>query len=347
MNYRTMSRTARFAAFVSASVAAVGATLGFYEMTDDWLIAGLFGVGVAAILGLGWHMVITGAEHARRTMNRVFLVALGLVLFGVAIATSGWSLVTAVGGKSAITAYQVEQLRVAEDALTEAHNRLDEQHALVNHVLQTATATGMLAEEEGRTGEGPLFRSYLRTEENLRGKASAMAGQLVQGDAYYSVGLEWVAKANEALATDEEFRAAMSEIARHTTLLNGIDVTQDVLTVGMVGLNDQGLAELTPLTAELYEAAGAIDTATVDVPAYTAITRSEAVAAAGDKVLPAWIAAIGIDLAPLLFMLMVMFMANEPLIRQQADPKPLRDRMPRMPQRRSPQEIIAQEERVG
>ena len=322
MNFTTTVKMARFAAIIAASVAAVGATMGFYEMTENIVISGLFGVGIASLLGIGWHLTISAAENTRRNTNRIALVAVGVMLVSVAIATSGWSLVTAIGGKQALASYQQSVLQDHEIALAASYSRVNAQADLVDYVSQHATATGLLADEEGTSGKGPLYRSLMRTKDNLNGAAGSMNATIEAGESYYLIGLSNLEAGADNMGDDVLFRENMAAVQSSIASLNSIDVTGDVLSMGMVGLNDKGLPELSNLTADLRTAAEGAESEAVAIPHFNNVNRSEAVML--NPPIGAWIAAIAIDAAPFIFLLLVLLLANEPLLRDMANPKPIK-----------------------
>lgn len=306
---------AHIAATIAAGVVAFGAAIGFFDMTDSWPLAVLGGVGIASILGLGWWNLITAASKTRRAGAQAGVVTLGVVLVAIALGTSGWALATAIGGKQALSAYQVRALSEHETALTEAHSRALAQNDLVDTVRQNATATRLLGREEARTGEGPLFRSYERTASNLDTAAADMESKVSGAAAIYEDGRAAVAQANESLGNAEGFRMALADIAMAIRDLNAIDVSDDILSIGMVGLNDKGLPELSGLTQDLRNAAESSETEPVEVPSYVSATRAEATLS--ERPAGAWIAAAAIDTAPLLMLLMVILLGREPLLREE------------------------------
>ena len=335
MNYfQFIVRVAHWGATVAALIVAAGATIGFHDMTGSWPIALLGGIGIASILALGWYILISMGSRVRRTSAKALTITLGVFLVVAALGTSGWALATAIGGKQALANYQTRALTEHELALADAMSRVNGQLELVDSVSQTAAATRLLAAEEGRSGEGPLYRSYMRTQENLEGAAELMNVKILEGQDLYQRGIIALDVANQNLGNAEDFRLAIGEVQKVITLLNGIDVSGDITSIGMVGLNDRGLPELSTLTANLQSIAADADTKLVDVPRFVPATRSEATMS--ERPLGAWIAAIAIDTAPLILLLLVMVAVNEPLLREARKTK----------HRTSDDEIRAQEDIV-
>lgn len=320
MNYfNAIVRVAHFGATVAAIVVAFGATIGFHDMTGSWPLAVLGGAGIASLLGLGWYTLITLGSRARRIAAKALTISLGILLVTVALGTSGWALATAIGGKQALADYQSRALAEHETALADAYARVNGQLDLVDVVSQHAAATRILSEEEGRTGQGPLYRSYQRTAENLDNAAEGMRGQIDAADKHYASGIQALDTAMFALGDGEVFRAAMVDVEAAITALNAVDVSGDILSVGMVGLNDRGLPELDTLTQSLRDAGETGAQEPVEVPRYVAMSRSEATLS--ERPVGAWIAAASIDVAPLVLLLIVMLAASEPLLREDRKPK--------------------------
>ncbi|MEP1425858.1 MAG: hypothetical protein ABJX32_04725 [Tateyamaria sp.] len=308
------TRLAHAAATIAALVAAVGASVGFYHMTYEVWLAALGGIGIASILGIGWWVLITAGARARRIGAQAQTIVLGALLVAIALGTSGWALATAIGGKQALADYQMRALVAYEAALIEAKGNVDAQADLVDTVRQHASATGLLGREEARTGEGPLFRSYVRTEQNLSNAADVMSQKLAQADGVYTAGQNSIAEANRNLGDAEAFRLSISAVGNAIRNLNDIDVRSDVLGIGMVGLNDRGLPELSNLTSDLRRASETAKFKPVEVPPYTSVSRAQATLS--ERPAGAWIVAFSIDTAPLIMLLMIMALIREPLLRE-------------------------------
>lgn len=311
--FNTITLAAHIGASVAALVVAFGASIGFYDMTGSMPIAVLGGVGIASILAIGWYTLITLGSRARRGAAKGAVVALGAVLVLAALGTSGWALATAIGGKQALAAYQSRSLAEHEIALAAAMSRVNAQIDFVDIVSQHAVATGLLGDEEGRSGRGPLFRSYERTQESLNNAAQGMTVKLEDGETIYRFGIADLDKASAALGTPV-FRLHMTNVESAIAELNAIDVSDDVKNIGMVGLNDKGLPELDGLTSSLRSASDIAVGAPVAIPRYVPMTRSDAVLS--ERPAGAWIAAFAIDFAPLILLLIVMIAAGEPLLRE-------------------------------
>ncbi len=314
-HYNMITTVGHVGATVAAVVVAFGATIGFHDMTGQWALAALGGVGIASILGLGWLSLITIGSRARRPQGRVLTLVVGVVLVAVALGTSGWALATAIGGKAALASYQMRSLTEHEIALTDAMARVTGQEELVDAVKQHSAATIALAKEEGRSGQGPNFRSYQRTAENLTNASDVMAKTLSEGEGHYLNGLDALEKANKSLGNAETFRLALSDVQSSIVSLNAIDISNDVLSIGMVGLNDRGVPELDTMTSSLRDIAEGSTVDPVTVPRFIGKSRSDATMS--EFPVGAWIAAISIDMAPLILLIIVMFAAGEPLLREE------------------------------
>ena len=321
--YEKLSITARLLSLICACVAGGGAFIGFTDMTGNPIIAGLIGGGVALILGFGWHFTLHAAEHSRRGLKPISTLAVaGVLLVCIALATSGWSLATALGGRSALAHAQAAALSAHASALTEAKDHVDGQSVLINKVRQAAAASHLLGGDEGRSGQGPRFRSYLRTEANLITLADNMQSDLTSKAApYVKQGEDALAAGRAALGTDAPFAAAMADAEAAVGSLSAIDISRTVLDAGLVTVNDKGLPQLDPITKALYTAADAAKPTPVVLESYVPMTRSQATSQFADTIIPAWVAAVGIDVAPFLLLILMLVLAGEPLLRAEVEPK--------------------------
>lgn len=320
-HFHNLATVSRITALICAGIAGIGAAIGFSDMTANLPLSVLLGGGVAIVLAFGWHTLLSAAEHSRRTLTRVGLVTAGVLLVCVALATSGWSLATAIGGRTALSQAQATALADHAAALDAAKARVDAQEALINTVKQSAVATQMLGAEEGTSGEGPLFRSYQRTSENLDILATSMTDDLGKAAAAVQAGTEALTAGRAALGNDDAFSRAMADAEAATAALLAIDISRRVLSVGMVGLNDAKQPQLEPITAALYKAAAGSVPAAVEVPVYAPMTRAQATFERAGSVLPAWIAAIGVDVTPLILLCLLLLLSHEPLLREVSAPK--------------------------
>ena len=321
--YNLIVRLAHIAATVAALVVAVGASVGFHDMTGSYWLAILGGVGIASILGLGWYALITAGSRARRGLARLAVFSIGTLLVAVALGTSGWALATAIGGKSAMTVHDAEQVRIHEDALNAAYARVAGQKPVLDAMVTASTAyEGYAAAETAgdlgnASGCGPRCRTYQRAGQAIQSEADNLRGELDAAKAAQDAGLELLALARQ---TDDP-APLLAEVASTVALLNAVDLDAgnvgilnfSATATGLEGVSNEGLTQaIIDADVELPPA--------VEVPDYQAITKSEAVLVYWRRVIGAWIAAVAIDIAPLVMLLIVMVLPAEPLLRE-AKPK--------------------------
>jgi len=313
-HFTTLVNIAHIGATVAALIIAIGASLGFYHMTGSLWTAVLAGVGIASLLGFGWWGLISLGSRARRLTVRILTVVLGITLVFVALGTSGWAIATAIGGKTALTDYQLENLSAYEEALAEAGGRIDRQHQAIRQVRIAEAGMRLLRDEEGLTGQGPNYRTFTRAQARLIDLANAMEDVLDESELRLKDGEAALERASTLLGTEEPFRLALAEVEGVVRAINTVDVSVQLNEVGVVTRDSDGLPKLTGLYQDLDREVGSLDFAPVEVPKYAPKTRSEAVLSGGAP--GAWIAAVAIDAAPLLFLFMVMLASYEPLMRE-------------------------------
>ena len=337
MNYQAITAMAGTAAVIAAGTVSIGATLGFHEMTGSWLTAGLMGTTIAVLLGIGWHIAIRAAANTRRFGNRVGLLAIGMFFVAIAVATSGWSLATAIGGQTAVEQHQKAAVAEYERALNRALVRVDDQRALVEAVsvarsVYSGRVDAEVAGDNGAPGCGPQCRRLQAVAANLTEFQSGIEREIEGGVAAYDAGGAALALARQQVGTPQ-FGDALAGVESAIVLMNGVNVTNGVSRVGMTtgGGND-------PMTAQIVAASESLNSEPAPLPRYVPMNRAEATLAYATDVAGAWIAALAIDSAPFIFLLLVMMLHSEPLIRQQ----------PEMRKRRVPtdDEIRTKEENV-
>jgi hypothetical protein len=290
MNFAVLSTTARAASVVASCVAGYGAAHGVHMMNPDggWITPVVIGGGVAALLAVGWHLTLVGAEHARRTAGIAAVALAAVSCAGIAVSTSAWSLATQIGGRQAIAAHQNASLEAYETALTavEASALRSSSTATSGIDAQIAALTTQIdAEVSGDAGNGagcgPVCRDLMRERAELESQRSGADNSA-----------PLAAIGADARAIMGEARAAVAR--------------SDDAAV---------MTSLTALRSRIAEVAR-VSPDGVAVPApFRPMGPGEAIAAYAGQVAGAWAFAIGIDLMPLLFVLLVAFLAYEPNLR--------------------------------
>jgi hypothetical protein len=321
MNYNTVTKLSGFAAIIAAATVSIGATMGFHELTGSWLTAGLIGVTIAVLLGIGWHVLIRSAAHTRRTGNRVGLIGIGAIFVCIALATSGWSLATSIGGKTALEQHQKAALAQYENGLAKALARVNGQRSLVEAVavarsVYSGRVAAEIAGDNGAAGCGPQCRQLQAASANLTQYQRGVEAQIESASEHWTEGSTALSIARSDIGT-ANFEGGLAGVEKAMTMMNSINVTDGVSRVGMVSGNAND-----PLTQNIVTVAKELDVAPVAVPTYTPISKAEATLAYSSAVIGAWIAAVAIDAAPFIFLILVLMLFNEPLIRDQANPKP-------------------------
>ena len=316
-HYENLVRTAHIAALVAAGVAAFGASIGFWHLTGNWIIAAITGVGIASILAFGWHALITAASRARRMATRATVTALGVLLVGVAIASSGWMLASAIGGHQALSLHNREQIQAHATALTDAHARVTAQGPLRDAVENGAAVYRTYVDEERLSGCGPRCRAYDGMASHMQQVVVDLDTQIADADKAFAKGRD----ALQAARNGDDVEAALTTVATVVAELNAVNLSADNVslvrfTSGADGVRTTGTdqigAEIMALDADLPDP--------VAVPYYQSITPAQAVWDYRGKVAGAWVAALAIDVAPLIALIWVLVLAGEPLLREKRTP---------------------------
>ena len=326
-HYQKISTIARHTAIICAIVAGIGSSIGLNEIqpSGGWFIPVLIGLGIAAVLATGWHLVITGAEKARTPRGVIGVVGGGILLAMLAIGSSGWSLVTAISGDLASQAHMEGTLQEYEATFQAAQSRVDRQAVIPDMVAQAAATYGALArdEESGRIGPagcGKRCIAYQDVESNYNALAAGLSGMIDGAHQTRQDGLAALASARQAVMTANQdgFRDAILTAGTVIESLKAFDLTARIERIGFVDVSvAEGLSQLSRIDQTLRDKAAQVasDKSDLVVPVFRPISKGEAVIRYFDRVAAAAILALGIDLAPLLLALLILAFAYEPLMR--------------------------------
>lgn len=317
MNYNRFVGLAHVMASCCAAIAAVGAAVGFHELSGSWLVACLLGAGTAVVLGLGWFALIGAAAHTRRVSNILLALVGGACLTAIALAVSGWSLATALGGVTAHRIHDAEQIALHDEALIAGFERVTKQRPLEDALSTASTVyAGYVTNEAARGGCGPKCLTYQSAADSIANVSAEVHGQVETAILKRQQAEEALTQAR--LGRDVE--ANLAFVASTVAHLNSVDL--DAGSVGLVRYTYGADGVSNVATDELTQAIVAADAETPDpvaVPVYEKISKAEATLAYAHRVAGAWAAAIGIDCGPLLLLILVLAFWREPLLRN--DPK--------------------------
>lgn len=318
-HYSAIVATSHAAASIAALTAAGGTSLGVYSMTDNIWISGLSGVAVASILGLGWWSLITAGSRARRLPNKFGIGGIGVGLAGLALATSGWAMATAIGGSAAMNQHNRFQVSLHEDALQAAHSRLTDQEIVIDNVSNAGAIYAGYAKAEtegdlgGASGCGPKCRSYQRLGASMNGVQDDLQETYDSANDLHSAAVTHLASARNQADPQDSLAIVSAAIAE----MNSVDL--DPGQVGMVqysatagGLQMDQLDSLTQAIVDADADAAPMVTA----PSYEVLSEADATMRYAKHVKGAWIMAVGVDVAPFIMLLIVMLLAGEPLLRE-------------------------------
>lgn len=321
-------KIAEIIAYICALIAGGGATIGFHDMTQSWLIAALAGAGITTILGLGNHIILGMARRNRTRHGIAAVVGAAMLLAMVAIATSSWALTTAIAGPAAQRIHLLDTTQTYDDAVNVARARIDAQSGITEAVSIAAARYRAAAQDEelgrrGLPGCGPNCRAYAVTAANYEALSASFVDLIKEHDQ---------ALLNARKKLDELRRNAVSAdtltFGENTTAISAaisavrmLDLHPKVSNIGVVSHQATDLHRFdSDLRRETKQISG--ESPEVIVPVYRPISNAEAVYQYRDRVAGAWAAALGIDLTPLILTLLLLLAAREPLISVK-EPPPL------------------------
>ena len=325
MNWNRSVALAKGTAIVAGAIAAVGTGIGLYDAGVNPIIAVLVGVGLCVVLVMGHHLIIDGAANARRGGGIAAALIGSFLLCCIALAASGWSLATVLGGPSAQSSYRLDAVIEHEAALNAAHAGLRDQQVVLDLASQASAGFTSYAEREARgdfgtAGCGPNCQEYASAGQGMNRLHGDMEGRMRQALDRHAAAQRALGEARRNIHDDEIFADRLAFVNSVTSEISAIDFGRDVAASGMLVVSSDRSGPTSVrtdnLTGQLMDAAAQIDSHPVELPVYVPITDADAVIQRPDKSLSGWLIAGAVDFAPFLIALLVFFFAREPLMRQ-------------------------------
>lgn len=330
--FSRMTTSLQWAAVGCALFAAVGTALGYHAAAGGWVMPIFGGLVLALSLGVGWHAMIGAASKTRTALGTTALVLGGFFLMSIAVGSSAQAVVTALAGTASISAELTERVTPIAEALDEAKAQADV-GPLVGSALATAAGYGAMAGQEASgdlgsgSGCGPRCAQMTSFQSSFQRAGEALAAMNEEGKAIAAAGADALVDLRQAAAAGDQtaFLLHAERVATAVSDLRAIDPTTIVQTTGVVTVKgDENLGLDTQTQAWVAEASkwnANREYAAVVIPAPMSLgeaVRAQAFGAA----FHAWVAATAIDLLPFLFLLIVLMLSREPLLRDEVTARP-------------------------
>lgn len=334
----TAVRWAAFGSAVAAGLAIGAGTLPNALATGGVNIAIAVAAAIVATVGMsvGWHIVLGFAAHAREPHERSLALGFGGALSMIGVALSGWYLASVLAGPVALQSYQrgfLDQLngaleRVAANAAVDQSivDALDTAGANLNALASAEESAGVVS---GRARCGVVCLGIKNAATGMTAKAEALTRQqrgrteaLARARDALGAAIRDVA-ANDAVGFEENAQQAAASITAAANMRlvvpdlgAGLDLTHARQQIGQ-SMRDIGAVVEDSNTRRR----------TIVVPVYQPIDAKGAIMARPQPL--AWIAAIVIELLPLLLLGLLLTIWRDPedaSSEMQAEVQPLRPR---------------------
>jgi hypothetical protein len=327
--HASSTRLLSTAAIVAAGFAGVGVAIGVHDGHDSWLVPAITGVVVAGTLGAVWHVLISSAGRVRSLLGTTAVLGIGGIVTGLTIGASAQAIATMISGDTAVSAMLGDTVDGYARTLDEAHQDATIFKPLILTANKAVAGYRGFAKGEALSGMGPKYEEYTSFADDFQRASAALSTTLNEAEALKASGAVAISAMREAAAASDQdaFVAATVALGAAVSGLNGIDVSPIINGTGVVTVDTSEGVNLDTQTEDFQNEARAIlaDRAQVGMPAFTPVTKGEAVrATAFGASLHGWIVAAVIDLIPMLVLLFSFATAREVLLRESVPAKPYR-----------------------
>ena len=321
------------------------------------LSAFVFSTGVSAALFLFWRYALGIVPTMKTRNNR--LLGLGIIGIGgmFVVCLSSWMNVMALAGAGALEAHMRGNLKTHERALQKAYQRAKRIDSLVADLDLAAQRYGNLANREirygaltGAAGAGGVADSLLATQRGFADLAALIRTKSKFYDNRSALARAAIVEMDRLVSSDgsivarhSAYTSAAAKVAGVVSELDTSELTQLIARTargfsGGAGLFSRSLKN-GKLAAAQGDALGRIATdladtgeriaiaaeeigkaAFVSAPSFERIGLSRAVFVYAGDLIPYWAGGIGLDLMPVVLILLLMLMFHAAESRPQADP---------------------------
>lgn len=293
----------------------------------------------ALVIGVGlfclWHQVISLVPLLHDPAKRTGGVMIGLILTLITIAISSWFIATSIGGDQAILAYMKSKLAHYENQLRTAEQNSLSERNLIPGALRVATELSLRAKAEesgdftGKKGVGPAVRMLQRASDSYRELANQLELTGDEVDEYLTGAGKLIGKLHEIVGLPDGVSASNQQVFSEQVialqqLLNKIDRTTflpDVQNYGIISLRQKARSRaqertlrnlessMEKFTKRLSDEAKRVEKnrKRLEPVSYSPISAGMATYEYADEVAAAWAVGVGIDLMPMILLLLMMF----------------------------------------
>lgn len=315
-NLRLAQRMATFFAVLIGVTSLFGLKL---VMTGEtalarWIIPLVAAPVLTLVLAAGWHILLGTASRPAHTRPLLSLiVAGGLGLTVIQVATTSWFLATAIGGGAAVQRHHAEALEPFKAVLAQLLARDERDRVVLGHLTRAQSELEALYACErsdgcvsGTPGSGRVARELAQEIEGFRRGAEELQRTLGRRPALLDQVRRQIERAQVASRAGDEggFATAVNAAVSSLSSADAADPEQLLQALG----SNSTIAEVQAVYARLgrsMERIGEFEEP-LRLPGYQPMDRASAVIAYAADVPFAWAVAIAIDLLPLSLLLLVL-----------------------------------------
>jgi len=327
-----------------------GATTLLTEEADTWWlrsVAAVFAVAVGIGLFAAWSYVLRAAPHLIGFRGRFLAVLLTLLTATTALVTSSWLNAAALAGASARGAHLVETLEAFERLANAANAQRQRVQQVVPDLRVYQDRYERLAAAElnsgiitGAAGEGTMVATLTNVSQLFTSLVSEVEAYTQRSDVAVANIQAALAAARDSFRSGSPLDSREQLFAEQMTVIqeNVIaiqegsivvslrrqverierDLVAPVATGATAALRERQASgqrdvevQLASIAAGLADAIHEISKENLEVPTFRILSTTEAVVRYWRQHIPAWAAAIGIDMLPLVLLIAVVAIAEQ------------------------------------
>ncbi|XWN29349.1 MAG: hypothetical protein ROR55_17830 [Devosia sp.] len=275
---------------------------------------------LTVVLAGGWHILLGTAarpQHSRPLLS--FVIAAGVGLTAVQVATTSWFLATAIGGGAAVQYHHSVVLNDFKDVLTELRARDERDRVVLGHLTRARNELESLRACEisdgcisGTPGPGTVARALAQEIDGFNRSAQELEDALARRPALLSRVRGQIELAQEASRAGDEqtFSTAINSVISGLGSANAANPSALLQALGSDSQVTSVQAVYTRLRASMDGLGEFV--APVRLPGYTPMDPATAVIFYAQNVPFAWAVAVSIDCLPLALLLLILLASYRP-----------------------------------
>lgn len=312
-------RLARILALIASILVGVAAFWGLRHIVGEngglssWLVPAVVSAALVAMLAGAWHILFGHAVTSDQTdIGLPLVIAAGVGLTAIHIATSSWFLATEIGGRSALEHHRA----LALNALTAAASYLSGQserdravlaaanqaHGSIDRLLGCEIRNGCIS---GLIGRGRVAQEVERALGALSDHRRDLEATLNRRPTLLEEVRAQIETARQALYAQDgnAFDRAVNAAIAGLGTAQAVDPSRVLADIG-------GVSRLSAVNGAISSLSSVLNNtqfgAPIDVPLYIPMDRATAVIDYAEEIAFAWAVAVAVDSLPLVLLFLLL-----------------------------------------